>query len=183
MKRFEPADRDENDHSPRIPRLISASADATIRVWSKAPTPPQPNKPSYFNSGIPSTMRPPPVEETWECTATLPKVHDLPIYSVSWSQKTGRVVSTGGDSKIVIYEERTKGRTAVGGKVETEWVVLGVMDAGHGPWEINHVVWCKRYDGGRTSDDEEMIISTGDDGFVRAWAVEDIVAAEAPPLS
>lgn len=178
IKRFE-EEREADDHSPRIPRLISASADCTIRVWSKAPSPPPPNKPSYFNSGIPSTMRPPPANETWECTATLPKVHDLPIYSVSWSLKTGRLVSTGGDSKIAIYEERTKGRTAVGGKIETEWVVIGVLDGGHGPWEINHVVWCKRWDGGRKGEDEEMIVSTGDDGVVRAWAIEEIVSPAA----
>ncbi|KUJ12087.1 putative cytosolic iron-sulfur protein assembly protein 1 [Mollisia scopiformis] len=177
MKRFSPEEEaKEDDHEPKIPRLLSASADCTIRVWSRAPTPPPPNKPSYFNSGIPSTMRPPPANETWECTATLPKVHDLPIYSVSWSPKTGRVVSAGGDSKIVIYEERTKGRTAVGGKIETEWVVMGVLESGHGPWEINHVVWCKRFDAGRKSEDEEMIISTGDDGAVRAWAIEEFVA-------
>lgn len=177
MNKFAPA-QEEDDHSPRIPRLLSASADCTVRVWSKVPSPPPPNKPSYFNSGIPSTMRPPPANETWECTAILPKVHDLPIYAVSWSQKSGRVVTTGGDSKIAIYEERTKGRTSVGGVIETEWVVLGVLEGGHGPYEINHVTWCQRYDPGKKSVDEEMIVSTGDDGVVKAWFIEEIVGAE-----
>ncbi|KAN0108153.1 putative cytosolic iron-sulfur protein assembly protein 1 [Hyaloscypha variabilis] len=167
----EPASQ-EKDYSPRIPRLLSSSADCTIRVWSKVPSPPPPNKPSYFNSGIPSTMRPPPADETWECTATLPTAHDLPIYSVSWGKKTGRVVSTGGDGKIVIYEERTKGRTTVGGAIEREWVIVGVLAGGHGPYEINHVTWCTRFDSGKTADGEEMIVTTGDDGVVRAWALE-----------
>lgn len=162
-----------DDHRPRSPRLLSASADCTIRVWSKAPTPPPPNKPSYFNAGIPSTMRPPPSDETWECTATLPRVHTLPIYAVHWSPKTGRVVSTGGDSKMVVYEERTTGRTSVGGAIGREWVVLGALNGGHGPYEINHVVWCPRFDAGRRAAGEEMIISSGDDGAVRAWAVDD----------
>ncbi|PMD27244.1 putative cytosolic iron-sulfur protein assembly protein 1 [Hyaloscypha hepaticicola] len=162
----------EKDYSPRIPRLISASADCTIRVWTKVPSPPPPNKPSYFNSGIPSTMRPAPSNETWECTATLPKAHDLPIYSVSWSKKSGRVVSTGGDGKIVIYEERTKGRTKVGGEIEREWVIVGTLAGGHGPYEINHVIWCTRFDSGKAEGGEEMIVTTGDDGAVRAWALK-----------
>jgi len=162
----------EKDYSPRIPRLISASADCTIRVWTKVPSPPPPNKPSYFNSGIPSTMRPAPSNETWECTAILPKAHDLPVYSVSWSRKSGRVVSTGGDGKIVIYEERTKGRTKVGGEIEREWVIVGTLAGGHGPYEINHVTWCTRFDSGKAEDGEEMIVTTGDDGAVRAWALK-----------
>ncbi|PMD56758.1 WD40 repeat-like protein [Hyaloscypha bicolor E] len=134
----------EKDYSPGIPRLISSSADCTIRVWTK----------------------------TWECTATLPKAHDLPIYSTSWSKKSGRVVSTGGDGKIVIYEETTKGRTKVGGEIEREWVIVGILAGGHGPYEINHVTWCTRFDSAKAEDGEEMIVTTGDDGVVRAWAIE-----------
>jgi WD40 repeat protein len=172
QKKFEDPATEESE-APRIPRLMSCSADTTIRVWTLAPAPPPPNKPSYFNPSIPSTMRPPPADEKWECTAILPKVHDLPVYSVSWSKKTGRVVSAGGDGKIAIYEERTKGRTKVGGAVEREWVVLAVLQGGHGPYEINHATWCTRFDSGKKKDDEEIIVTTGDDGVVRAWTVED----------
>ena len=161
------------DYSPRIPRLISSSADCTIRVWSKIPTPPPPNRPSYYNSGIPSTMRPPPSNETWACTAILPKAHDLPIYAVSWSKKSGRVVSAGGDGKIVIYEQDKKGRSTVGGPIEREWVIVAVLAGCHGPYEINHVTWCTRFDAGRKEVGEEMVVTTGDDGVVRAWAIED----------
>jgi WD40 repeat protein len=163
---------DPNDFSPRIPRLLSSSADQTIRVWKKAPTPPAPNRPSYFNPSIPSTMRPAPSNETWECVATLPKVHDLPIYSVSWSAQSGRVVSTGGDGKVAVYEEVTKGRSSVGGAIETEWKLVAISDGGHGPYEINHVAWSRRFDNARKHADEEMIITTGDDGVARAWALE-----------
>ena len=171
QKMFDDATTDSE--APRIPRLMSCSADITIRVWTLAPAPPPPNKPSYFNPTIPSTMRPPPSDEKWECTATLPKVHDLPIYSISWSKKSGRVVSTGSDGRIAIYEERTKGRTAVGGEIVKEWVILAVLEGGHGPYEINHATWCTRFDAGKRKEGEEMIVTTGDDGVVRAWAIEE----------
>ncbi|RDW60763.1 putative cytosolic iron-sulfur protein assembly protein 1 [Coleophoma cylindrospora] len=169
----------------RPPRLLSSSADGTIRLWSLAPAAPSPNKPSYFNSGIPSTMRPAPAAEKWICTAILPKVHDLPVYSISWSARTGQVVSTGGDGRVAIYEERK--REPAGTEAEpkpeeaaesaepsakTEWVVLTILDGAHGPYEVNHVTWCPRYDAGKKSADEEIVITTGDDGLVKAWTVE-----------
>ena len=82
-------------------------------------------------------------------------------------------MSTGGDGKIVVYEERTKGRNSVGGAIEKEWAVIGILESGHGPYEINHVTWCTRYDAGKTQIDEEMIITTGDDGVARAWAIDE----------
>lgn len=175
QKVFAPESEATDEYRPQTPRLISSSSDCSIRVWSIQPTPPPPNRPSYFNSGIPSTMRPGPTTETWECTATLPKAHDLPIYAIGWSKKSGRVVSISGDGKIVIYGETTKGRTSVGGVIEREWVILGVKDGAHGPYEINHVAWCTRFDAGKKEEGEEMIITTGDDGAVRAWAIEEIL--------
>jgi WD40 repeat protein len=175
QKKFQTEPLTENDNPPRIPRrLMSSSADTTIRIWTVQPALPPPNRPSYFNPTIPSTMRPAPATEAWACTATLPKVHDLPIYSISWSKKTGRVVSTGGDGRVAIYEEITKGRTTVGGAIETEWVILGVLDGGHGPYEINHVTWCARFDPERRQGGEEMIATTGDEGAVRAWSVTEV---------
>ncbi|KAF4637323.1 hypothetical protein G7Y89_g758 [Cudoniella acicularis] len=177
QKKFAPK-KSPDDYRPQMPRLISSSADLSVRVWSIAPTPPPPNKPSYFNSGIPSTMRPGPTEETWTCTATLPKAHDLPIYSIGWSKKSGRVASTAGDGKVVLYEEQTKGRTAVGGEIEREWAIIGVLEGAHGPYEINHVSWCTRFDAGKREEGEEMLITTGDDGVVRAWSIDEIPIPE-----
>lgn len=174
QKMFLPAEDSNNSKPPRTPRLMSASADCTIGLWSQVPAPPPPNRPSYYNSSIPSTMRPAPVNETWKRTVTLPKAHDFPIYSIDWSKKTGRVVSTGGDGKIVIYEERTLGRSSVGGVIETEWAIIGRLESGHGPYEINHVTWCTRFDAGKTKEGEEMVVTSGDDGIVRAWALEEI---------
>lgn len=172
QKRFDLEPATEESEAPQIPRLMSCSADTTIRVWTLPPSPPPPNRPSYFNPSIPSTMRPGPVVEKWVCTATLPKVHDLPIYSISWSKNSGRVVSTGSDGKVAIYEERTKGRTTVGGEIEREWIVLAVLSGGHGPYEINHATWCTRFDAGK-KEGEEIVITSGDDGVVKAWAIDE----------
>jgi WD40 repeat protein len=156
-------DVEENHEILPCPRLLSCSADETIKVWRRIP--PAEPAPVYHSNGIPSTMRPSHSGEEWEVEATLPKVHDRPIYSISWSKKTGRAVSTGSDSRVVVYEERE----AEGKK---EWVVLATLEGGHGPYEINHVTWCGRFDGGRKGE-EEMIVTTGDDGIVRAWALEE----------
>jgi WD40 repeat protein len=165
----------DSEYNKPTQRLLSSSADHSIRVWSKAPTPPPPNKPSYFsNAGIPSTMRPGPSMETWVCSATLPTAHTLPIYSISWSPISGRVCSTSSDGRIVVYEEQTKGRTSVGGGIERAWVVIGTVESAHGPYEINHITWCKRFDAGRRETEEEIIVTTGDDGAVRAWSIEEV---------
>lgn len=167
----EEKDREE-DVERRTSRLLSGSADTTIKVWEKTTMPPPPNRPSYFNS-IPNTMRAAPPEEKWTVSAVLPAVHELPIYSISWSATSRRVVSSGGDGRIAVYEEIAKGTSSVEGEVEKEWVVLAIYEGAHGPYEVNHVTWCKRFDNGRGFDGEEMVVSSGDDGAVRAWALVD----------
>lgn len=69
-------------------------------------------------------------------------------------------------------------------KVKTEWKVVAVMEAAHDEYEINHVCWVPRRDRRRQNqlgvdedgkidqdedEDEEFIVSTGDDGQVRVW--------------
>jgi hypothetical protein len=54
----------------------------------------------------------------------------------------------------------------------TEWHIVTTLPLAHGPYEINHAVWCGRFDGGRKGE-EEMIVTTGDDGMVKAWAIEE----------
>jgi len=181
--------------SPPPPRLLSSSADLTIRIWQ--PSSPHPSKAPSSSNGIPSTMRPAPSGEIWTCTATLPAAHSRPIYSISWSAKTGRIVSTGSDSKIVVYEERLSssssspppqssishtiqntdnGEKKLGEEErespKTEWHILTILDKAHGPYEVNHVAWSGRFDRGKSGvEGEEMLVSTGDDGVVRAWAI------------
>jgi WD40 repeat protein len=154
------------------PRLASCSDDLSIRIWRRV------HKDQSAAPPMPSIIRTSGVEEEWKEEATLPSAHDRSIYAVSWSPVTGRIVSTGGDGRIVVYEEAWRSATGQEVKAElpfksfTEWKVVALLDGGHGVYEINHVCWTKRRDRGRRRDDEEIIISTGDDGEVKAWLLD-----------
>lgn len=162
-----PGDVEEsNPSNPKpAPRIVSSSADQTIKIWSRD-SPANPSSGTSSKNRIPSTFRPASSAETWICTATLPKAHERSIYSVSWSQKSGRIVSTGGDSQVIVYEERPE---------TNEWIVVASLEMAHGLYEVNHAIWCNRFDGGRKGK-EEMIVTTGDDGHVNAWSLDEDVS-------
>lgn len=148
---------------PSGSRLCSCSEDMTIRIWSDS-------------SG-------------WREEAQLPRRHERSIYAVAW--KNNKIVSTGGDGRIVVYEERSietvesnedeepkrNGESSLastdgGGHyvsaspnpIKTEWTVIKQIEAGHGVYEINHVCWASR-------GTEDLIITTGDDGVINVWAL------------
>ncbi|KAI9671806.1 MAG: Cytosolic iron-sulfur protein assembly protein [Alyxoria varia] len=176
------------------PRIISCSDDLTVRLWRRRPkAKPQPTGPRY-----PSTIRSTSDEEDWYEEAKLPKLHDRAIYAVSWSQWSKRVVTCGSDGKIVVYEEKptsgvisdtvmsdgdssvqTNGHQPEDGndgpssatQPVSQWTVVAELDAAHGVFEVNHVCWVRRYDKDKQGQDEEVIVSTGDDGEVRVWAL------------
>jgi WD40 repeat protein len=175
------------------PRLISCSDDCSIRIWRKIPK----DKAESATGRMPSIWKNTNFEEEWVEEARLPAVHERPVYAVSWSKKTGRVASTGSDGKIVVYEERWKDRDSnedVAMKDGTndndgsadvqanangdekpslsEWVVLAEIDNAHDVFEVNNVCWAPRADNGKRYDDEEILITTGDDGEVRAWTFD-----------
>ena len=199
------------------PRLVSCSDDRSIRIWRRRPKEkgPAQNTMSIIRTGS--------NEEDWIEEAKLPKRHERAIYSISWSKRSGRIVSTGGDGRIIVYEERwkkdnpalaTEGNMEInsasknglpeeqqtkpievaisemgvdssgekslqnGDKGEvvdnveaTEWIVLAEIDSTHGVYEVNHVIWAKRADRARLEDNEEVIVSTGDDGIVKVWTL------------
>jgi len=186
-------------HALSGPRLISCSDDRTVRVWRRQPKQ-QPS--SSCSSGIPSIIRPVGTDETWNEEAVLPRAHDLSIYAVAWSKRTGRVASTGADGRIVVYEERFVPATAStagsgdadkmemdaeptsassDGPLRTEWTILATVEAAHGIYEINHICWAKRADRRRHQErqdtdssgrEEEVLITTADDGTIKVWTVE-----------
>lgn len=180
--------RTSND---RFPRLLTFSADGTIRVWTlKEDNDDDDNDNQGSRSalgGIPNTMRRS-LREEWTCTGILPKAHSRDIYSVAWSGVSGLVASTGSDGIIVLYEETTGSAEAAdepmanGDGTTTEdassssasaWKVVATQPSAHGPYEVNHVVWCRRYDAGaERRGEEEMLVTTGDDGLVRPWQVD-----------
>ena len=178
------------------PRLVSCSDDKSIRIWRRKPREkgPEQNKLSIIRTGS--------IEEEWIEEAQLPTRHDRPVYAISWSKKTGRIASTGGDGKLIIYEERwrhqvktsqdaagagtanTMGQQLQGAQTDeattlqknatrtldmTEWVVLAELESAHDVFEMNHVCWAKRADRSKQGEDEEVVISTGDDGNVKVW--------------
>lgn len=205
----------------KFPRLMSWSADRTIRLWSLKEEPeedenpaPAPHAWSGRLGGIPNTMRRS-LKEEWICTATLPAYHDREIYTVSWSPSTGKVASSGSDGRIGIYSEgpasfftdsnapettddeaaaELDGDVTMGDSNTTEkqsksnaaqeydhdlgskrWKIIGSREAVHGPYEVNHITWCKRFDKDCEPEKrgvEEMLITTGDDGVIRPWRLE-----------
>jgi hypothetical protein len=156
------------------PRLLSASDDQSIRVWRRRPKEGVDYSKPVAQSTYPSILRTNSIEEDWYEEAILPQRHERAIYSVDWSKGSGRVVSTGSDGKIIVYEERWKEVAPNEGEHGglTEWVVVGEVEAAHDVFEINHVAWTKRRDKGRRGDDEEMVMSTGDDGEVKLWTLD-----------
>ena len=169
------------------PRLATCSDDCTIRIWRREPKD-RPERASG-NVGIPSIIRSVAIDEDWIEEAVLPKRHERAIYSISWSRKSGLIASAGSDGKILIYKEQWKSQTSDGVKADgedtkpadnslTEWIVVAELYSAHDVFEVNHVCWATRSDKGRRSDDEEVVVSTGDDGEVKVWVLDEQSAPE-----
>ncbi|ORY64243.1 WD40-repeat-containing domain protein [Pseudomassariella vexata] len=188
----------------RYPRLMSWSADCTIRVWELKEEDEEEDKEPQLQyawgglRSIPNTMRRS-MKDEWECTDILPKAHTRDIYSAAWSQDSGLVASTGSDGILAIYEEEAAGPGILNGErhatdaeanaeldgdvpmtnrhdatPKKQWYIKTTKPNAHGPYEVNHVTWCKRYDSACPPERkgiEEMLVTTGDDGIVRPWQV------------
>jgi WD40 repeat protein len=167
------------------PRLATCSDDCTVRIWRRKAKERDDNASS--NTGVPSIIRSAAIDEDWCEEAILPQVHERAIYSVSWSRTTGLIVSAGSDGKIIVYKERWRRHAENGEAMDvdgaatqspTEWVVVAELFSAHDVFEINHVCWAKRADKGKRSGDEEIVLSTGDDGEVRVWTLDEGVIAQ-----
>lgn len=172
------------------PRLATCSDDCTVRIWRRKPK--DSDEHASVNTGIPSIIRSVTIDEDWYEDAILPQQHERAIYSVSWSRITGMIVSAGSDGKIIVYKERWRmqpldgeamnvddGTKAEAGQPLTEWVVVAELFSAHDVFEINHISWAKRADKGKRRDDEEVIISTGDEGEARVWTLDETGASQA----
>ncbi|KAL5334061.1 putative cytosolic iron-sulfur protein assembly protein 1 [Aspergillus crustosus] len=177
----------EQWHSISGPRLVSCSHDRSVRVWRRQPKTPV-NSPG--SGAIPSIIRPSGTDEAWEEDSVLPHAHELSIYAVTWSRRTGLLASAGADGRIVVYEERfvssegqsqamkkdTDSANPIGGSKSshpaTTWGIVAVVDGAHGIYEINHVAWAKRADRGRDEGTEqEVLVTTADDGSIKVWTL------------
>ncbi|KAI3317614.1 WD repeat protein [Xylariaceae sp. AK1471] len=194
-----------NPKTKRFPRLLTWSADRSIRVWTLKEEDDVEEAPRHAwggLGGIPNTMRRS-LKEEWECTAILPTAHSRDIYSATWSAETDLVASVGSDGIIAVYKEEAlhaNGRTGAvtedeaaaeldgdiamssghsktskpGESASKQWKIVSTIPNAHGPYEINHITWCRRYDAGCSPEKrgvEEMLVTTGDDGIVRPWQV------------
>jgi WD40 repeat protein len=168
------------------PRLATCSDDKTIRLWRRKARD-QLNASS--NTGIPSIIRSAAIDEDWYQDAILPQDHERAIYSVSWSRTTGLIASAGSDGKIIVYKERWRTQAPNGANGEgmqgdgdaqspTEWVVVAEFFSAHDVFEINHVTWAKRADKGKRWDGEEVVVSTGDEGEVKVWTLDEVPTSE-----
>ncbi|KNG80223.1 WD repeat protein [Aspergillus nomiae NRRL 13137] len=164
------------------PRLASCSDDRTVRIWKRKPKE-QRAQPQVGSTGIPSIIRPTGTDETWEEDALLPQMHELSIYAVAWSKRTGLLASVGADGRIVVYEElflTTPAQTldtntptdtpATTPQPHTEWVAIAILEGAHGIYEINHATWATRADRDRT-ENEEVLVTTADDGSIKVWTL------------
>jgi WD40 repeat protein len=170
------------------PRLASCSDDLSIRIWKRTLSEKEMENQGQTSgtsnsSKIPSILRPASTFETWDHETVLPAVHVRPVYAIDWSAKTGLLVSCGGDGVIAVYREAAAKQdvedVAMNGTQEHEqarktmWEVVALIDEAHEEYEVNHVSWAPRWDKTKRKDEEEVLVSTGDDGTVRIWELSE----------
>ena len=86
-----------NSEAPRR-RLASCSDDQTIRIWRNVPKERGPSQSKL------SIIRSSSNQEEWVEESQLPPVHVRSIYSISWSKRSRRIVSTGYvDSPAILF--------------------------------------------------------------------------------
>lgn len=158
---------------PHGGRLCSCSSDITIKIWSK----------SSSNS--------------FSEEAQLPQRHERAIYAVAWS-KDGRIASTGGDGRIVIYKEfpitetaptnewpPDNDQTVIDGKTSKEGGDDGetsnrIRDSSKltNEWRVITVIEKAHglyeinhlcWASRGQGKEEDVIVSAGDDGTVKVW--------------
>ncbi|KAK4465938.1 WD40-repeat-containing domain protein [Cladorrhinum samala] len=169
-KRVMMNDEKEGKGKTRMSRLVTACQDGGVKVWELVEEEEEVEEDGGKGDwSVPNRMRRE-LREEWRCVGEMPKVHTREVYSVAWSGETGVLASTGGDGRVVLYGEEEKEEEEE--KKKKEWKVLTVLEGAHGPYEVNHVTWCKRWDKGtERKGEEEMLVTTGDDGVVMPWEV------------
>ncbi|KAF3930766.1 Coronin-1A [Dactylellina cionopaga] len=150
--------------------LASASDDHTARIWHR-----KPKAAETKTARQPSIIKREDAEvEDWEEESCLPKAHTRTIYSIDWSKRTGLIATSGGDGQIIVYREEAKTNdsqtAAIGSEGNLkEWKIIAQVNAAHGVYEINSIVWCPKWDKQGVKTEGDVLLSTGDDGIVNVF--------------
>ncbi|KAF3921730.1 Coronin-2B [Orbilia brochopaga] len=158
-------------------RLASASDDQTVRIWHRLPKA-QPAEAAQ----PPSIIQTADEVQDWQEQSCLPKAHNRTIYSIDWSKTTGLIATAGADGRIIVYKEvDSAARSGSAGAEDAqdgldssnkEWKVVAQIPSAHGVFEINSISWCPRWDKQGMKMDEEVLLSTGDDGHVNVFELK-----------
>ena len=74
--------------------------------------------------------------------------------------------------ETIATDTKEDGQTSNIKEASTEWYVVAEIEDAHDVFEVNHVCWARRADRNRKSAEEEIIISTGDDGAAKVWTLD-----------
>jgi len=57
--------------------------------------------------------------------------------------------------------------------LRTQWTLVATVEGSHGIYEVNHIAWVKRTDrkGIDGIMEEEVLVSTADDGTIKIWTI------------
>lgn len=146
----------EKQEDPSKVRICSGSDDLSIRIWRRANE--DDKDPEVEEDDDEDDMM---FEEKWICENILPPAHSRSIYSVAWSED-GYIASVGSDGKLIVYKENIDQDD----NKKKKWEVIVTQDLIHGVYECNVVKWIK-------VDGKTMILTGGDDGFVKIWAFDE----------
>lgn len=110
--------------------LASCSDDKTIKIW--------------IRTGM-----------DWKCCSTLSGYHTQPIYSISWSKVSGRLVSVAGDNVMCLFEE------VVDNSNQPSYSLVTRVDQAHMA-DINCVKW--------HPTNPSLLATCGDDDLIKLWS-------------